>query len=190
MRKKSFFLGMAAMALVFGMAFAGCDKGTGDDADTYPIGSRGPGGGLIFYDKGVYSDGWRYLEAAPVDQSNNATWGLSIDNIEGTATGIGTGKENTHLIVAKYPSGNYAANLCKNYRGGDKDDWFLPSKDELYLMWENLKQQGLGNFSSSNSFYWSSSQYSADYSWYRYFTTVNHDACKNYTYSVRAVRAF
>jgi hypothetical protein len=27
----------------------------------------GPAGGFIFYDKGGYSDGWRYLEAAPED---------------------------------------------------------------------------------------------------------------------------
>ena len=27
----------------------------------------GPSGGYVFYDKGEYSDGWRFLEAAPVD---------------------------------------------------------------------------------------------------------------------------
>lgn len=27
----------------------------------------GPSGGYVFYDKGEYSDGWRYLEAAPAD---------------------------------------------------------------------------------------------------------------------------
>ncbi|MBU4502161.1 MAG: PEGA domain-containing protein [Nanoarchaeota archaeon] len=29
------------------------------------IGRTGPAGGYIFYDKGNYSDGWQYLEAAP-----------------------------------------------------------------------------------------------------------------------------
>jgi hypothetical protein len=33
---------------------------------TYSLRDIGPAGGYIFYDKGSYSDGWRYLEAAPV----------------------------------------------------------------------------------------------------------------------------
>jgi hypothetical protein len=33
----------------------------------YKVGDFGPGGGWIFYDKGKISNGWRYLEAAPVD---------------------------------------------------------------------------------------------------------------------------
>jgi len=33
----------------------------------YSIGETGPAGGLIFYDKGNNSDGWRDLEAAPAD---------------------------------------------------------------------------------------------------------------------------
>ncbi|GHU30912.1 hypothetical protein FACS1894172_04920 [Spirochaetia bacterium] len=33
----------------------------------YKIGDTGPAGGLIFYNKGDYSDGWRYLKAAPAN---------------------------------------------------------------------------------------------------------------------------
>jgi hypothetical protein len=34
-------------------------------------GVPGPAGGYVFYDKGEYSDGWRYLECAPEDGDNN-----------------------------------------------------------------------------------------------------------------------
>jgi hypothetical protein len=34
-------------------------------------GVPGPAGGYVFYDKGEYSEGWRYLECAPEDGDNN-----------------------------------------------------------------------------------------------------------------------
>src|SRR5262249_36294331 len=41
----------------------------------YEIGDTGPAGGLIFYENPNYAaDGWRYLEAAPFDQSAGAKW--------------------------------------------------------------------------------------------------------------------
>ncbi|MDR2632603.1 MAG: hypothetical protein LBC51_03150 [Treponema sp.] len=30
-------------------------------------GVPGPAGGYVFYDKGTYAEGWRYLECAPED---------------------------------------------------------------------------------------------------------------------------
>jgi hypothetical protein len=64
------------------------------------VGRKGPAGGLVFYDKGSYSDGWRFLEAAPSNQSAGIQWynGKYID-IK-TDTAIGTGKANTAAIIA------------------------------------------------------------------------------------------
>ncbi|MDR3302273.1 MAG: DUF1566 domain-containing protein [Spirochaetaceae bacterium] len=190
MRKKSIFLGMTAMAFVLGMAFAGCDISTGSDAGTYPVGGRGPAGGWIFYDKGEFSDGWRYLEAAPVDISVTAAWGAYPDGVPGTATGIGAGKANTQIIVTKYPTpSNYAANCCDAYVYGLFDDWFLPSKDELNLMWTNLKRLDLVPFNGIS--YWSSSQSNTYFSWYQLFNTGYQGyGAKDGTGSIRAVRAF
>jgi hypothetical protein len=38
------------------------------------IGTAGPSGGYIFYDKGTFSDGWRFLEAAPSNAEFTASW--------------------------------------------------------------------------------------------------------------------
>ena len=67
-------------------------------------------------------------------------------------TDIGTGKANTAKIVASQGPGKYAAKLCDEYTAGGKDDWFLPSKDELNFMYENRHKKGLGGF--ADDFYW------------------------------------
>ncbi|MFA6507101.1 MAG: hypothetical protein WCT14_13455, partial [Treponemataceae bacterium] len=146
--------------------------------------------GIVFYDKGSVSDGWRYLEAAPEDQSNSIAWWPSLTwvytlspwNITSytaaltisTSTAIGTGKENTAAIIAKQTGTIYAAYICANYAGGSLNDWFLPSLEELHLMYLNMKVQGIGGLGSQ--LYWSSTQYNPAYAygnaWSVYFSTT------------------
>jgi hypothetical protein len=79
--------------------------------------------------------------------------------------------------------------MCANYRGGGHADWFLPSKDELNQMYQNLKVHNLGGFSDAN--YWSSSQYRADGACFQDFDDGYQD--NGYRYAecrVRPVRAF
>lgn len=68
----------------------------------YALRDTGPAGGYIFYDKGYYSSGWRYLEAAPSDQSPKPEWGCGGVLIPG-ADGIvvGTGEQNTNHICTR-----------------------------------------------------------------------------------------
>ena len=42
-------------------------SGSGPVQSDYQVGDIGPAGGYIFYDRGYYENGWRYLEAAPAD---------------------------------------------------------------------------------------------------------------------------
>ena len=149
-------------------------------------------GGYIFYDKGIYSDGWRYLEAAPVSTEwNDKEWGLQ-NLIVGTETGIGTGQSNTIKIVTllnSYSETGKAAQICDTLVYGDYSNWFLPSKDELNLMYENLKVHGVGGFTDGT--YWSSSEASASGAEYQLFHNGNQSNCpKSNGNRVRAVRAF
>lgn len=160
------------------------------------IGATGPGGGLVFYDKGSVSNGWRYLEAAPADQAADRQWLTQVPPpVTGaTATGIGAGVVNTATIVSVQgaPTGGftpYAAYVCSELVLNGHSDWFLPSKDELALMYTNLKLAGVGGF--ANAGYWSSSEFDVNTAWNQYFVTGgqgNDD--KNWNNNVRAIRAF
>jgi len=128
----------------------------------------GPSGGYIFYDKGYYSDGWRYLEAAPVSSEFRATWGLFYIPCPNTSTDIGTGKANTATIINQLNENgesSQAAQLCDELSINGFDDWFLPSRDELQEMYYQLcVGNNIGGFqTNSMSHYWSSSTYGESY---------------------------
>jgi hypothetical protein len=161
---------------------------------TYTIGDTGPAGGLIFYDKGIYFDDWRYLEAAPSDQDYaedyTVEWGCYRTLINGAdGTVVGTGEQNTIDIEAGCTTAGTAADICANLSLGGYSDWFLPSKDELNLMYENLKVAGVGGF--ANNFYWSSSEKYDKNAWYQnFYVGLQFSFGKYNAIRVRAVRAF
>jgi hypothetical protein len=124
---------------------------------TLSIGQAGPGGGLVFFNKGNTTGGWQYLETATSDQSTSIQWGCYGTSITGTLFAVGSGEANTALIVAGCNEASFAAKLCDNLSLGGQTDWFLPSRDELNLVYRNLILNGQGNFNISN-LYWSSSE--------------------------------
>jgi TolB-like protein len=89
-------------------------------APTYKVGDTGPGGGIIFYDKGNRTDGWRYLEAAPSRTERSA--------------------------VNSYT--NPAPIICDQLIVNGFDDWYLPNLDELMRMYASLYLNELDNFKS------------------------------------------
>ena len=172
----------------------------------YSIGDTGPAGGLVFYDKGYYSDGWRYLEVTPSDIGNYmfGYYKSSGKNyMLGTSKVIGTGRYNTERLVEHmdiegkaYSSESglsteeYTAKKCLDYSYGGYEDWFLPSQEELHMIYENLYKEGLGNFSGGD--YWSSSEHGGKNSCSIYFCNGEYRSfySRYFNLSAVAVRAF
>jgi hypothetical protein len=184
LKKEIFILFIFAF---FSLIFTGCHTNI---PTIYSIRDIGPAGGLIFYDKGSYSDGWRYLEAAPSDQSTLTTWGCYGGLISGAdGTTVGTGEQNTIDIETGCVTAGTAADICANLSFGGYNDWFLPSKDELNLMYLNLKIYGVGSLKSVG--YWSSSEYDENFVWVQHLGNGLQDGYpKNLDLRVRSARAF
>ena len=158
--------------------------------------------------------GWRYLEAAASDASFTDISG-NVDYIyqwgpDGKTydlkTGIGEGKNNTKIILSQ-PKPTYegtsgyqpeyynAAKACGDYGDNtDYDDWFLPSKDELNLLYTNLAAKGLGGTwgHDGQSPYWSSSEVDVEDRWSQDFSDGSqggYGGAGNW-FNVRPVRSF
>ena len=130
-------------------------------SEAYRRGDRGPAGGYVYYDKGGYSEGWRYLEVAPQAFEALVPRGRYIEKAPGTGNDIGAGKKNTGLILQMNGDEQIikAARICANLELNLFRDWFLPSHGELrHLSTIPLPDFGgpnLGGFSIG--YYWSSS---------------------------------
>jgi uncharacterized repeat protein (TIGR02543 family) len=159
-------------------------------------GDTGPGGGKIFYyDRAGFtmtdnSQMCHYLEAALADMSF-LQWesNFGYTDVSGTGTAIGTGRENTALILAAVPVANApAAEACDDYSNNGKTDWFLPSKDELNELYTN--RTSVGNMGTGR--YWSSSQFATGQVRYHDFNNGDNTstAYTNNDFTVRAIRVF
>jgi len=174
-----------------------------------------------------------YLEAAPYDWFNpgvatddpaiqwsvESNWQRNLEAIDNeypannTTDGIGLGYKNTLAIVAQNgtydPNTNYfAAGAAQSFRGGLKNDWYLPTASELNQMckWargipvpfnETVCSGGALNSGTQargfrGDFYWSSSEAGmSENVWFQNFSHGGQlDYTKNNSYYVRPIRAF
>lgn len=169
------------------------------------VGEKRPNGGYVFFcddpDNKVLPAGKVGLEAALRDKSSGVHWHNGTDIATGATTfAVGAGLLNTRKIISEQGAGNYAAILCYGLNATadenrDVDaDWFLPSKDELALMYTNLKAltPSVGGFAPD--WYWSSSEGNGNYAWFQGFGKI-YDGGQNYFDKfyrnyVRCARAF
>ena len=160
------------------------------------------GGGVVYYilqsgDAG-YIDGETHgLICAVRDYVSLVTWGCQGTLITGAdGSGIGSGAQNTIDIVAGCTDYETAAEICASLTLNGYDDWFLPSKDELNLIYQNRTTinsaaQVNSGLALTTGTYWSSTEYSSDVAWGQSFFDGGQDFCnKGSQHCVRAVRAF
>ena len=112
-------------------------------------------GGIIFWIDEADEHG---LIVAVEDQSTNAQWlNWSYLLTNTIRDGIFAGKYNTSRIIEAQGAANleYAAVAAKTYSGGGYNDWYLPSRYELNLMFN--QKDIIGGFTGNK--YWSSTEY-------------------------------
>ena len=128
----------------------------------------GQGGGVIFHKAAVRQNWGQYLEAAPINwygdnvdpQAHwcNHTLNYLPSPLDGskklpsTSEAIGKGWHNTQIMDENCSYG--AANISRDYDGGSKTDWFLPSLGELAVLQGQASLVGLHPFSC----YWTSTE--------------------------------
>lgn len=170
-----------------------CYNGTAWYSTVHYIGESF-GGGIVFY---VYDNGQHGLIAATADQSTGSTWYNGTFRYTGTTgDGLGAGAMNTAMIVAAQladnPTGNFSAKACADYSvtvdGITYGDWYLPSKHELNLLYQ--QRLIVGGF-AIGFFYWSSTEANANDVWFQLFSNgFTNTNGKNSTVYSRAIRAF
>jgi len=177
----------------------------GNDGVTGPIGLTGPmgptgndggfthkigeekDGGIIFY-LYIGLDGLEHGLIVSKIQQTNTKWSNSYVVLN--ANRSWDGAYNTNLM-ADSPAKNYIQSLGAG--------WYLPSIDELSLLWDNrfhvnsaLNNGGHTLLSfSTNAYYWSSTE-ADSFGAFRFHFGYNslYDTDKQSSYTVRGVRAF
>ncbi len=149
-------------------------------------------GGIIFFLDG---SGCHGLVAKATNEPVTYQWSSTNFNTYAIASGIYGGAQNTKKSIAKAGAAAStcpAASVCDNLTSGGYTDWYLPSKDELDMMYVNLHMQGLGGF--ANVSYWSSTELDSNVgndAWLQVFNYgYQFNDAKNFSTYVRAVRAF
>lgn len=155
-------------------------------------------GGVIYH---LYKDpdGSEHGLIVSIDyQSLFEIWsdGLAVP---ATATSTWNGLSNTNAASIQ-PGATYGAwKLCQDYTYDGYNDWFLPSVDQLTLLWDNRfnVNKTLSNIGGIEIYFndlWSSTEYNYQsaftFSFFDGRANITAFPNKNYQYHVRAIRQF
>ena len=155
------------------------------------------GGGIVFY---VWDNGRHGLIAATSNLSYNKSytfkWGPTANYVMALRDGINAGIYNTERIIMQQGAGNgtYAAMVAAHYQfngngWGGYGDWYLPSKYELSILYQ--QRNTVGGFNSGWIF-WSSTEADDKTAWSFDFVAGTQQADSKIltTRFIRAIRSF
>ena len=156
------------------------------------------GGGVIFH---LWNDAQGLEHGLIVDKtdlSTNQVWSNIDVTIGSSAQSSWDGLNNTNAIVGQAGHTNSAAVLCLNSTNGGQNDWYLPSVDELTLLWQNRfnVNKSLSTITGAATLTiefdcWSSTEdFDGDAFHFVFFSGSTYSDDKNETLYVRAIRAF
>lgn len=209
MKKTHLSMSACFLLLIFFLIPSCEDDKEGLETISLQVGETSESGGIIFYDKGEHTNGWRYIEVTPGDIGAEIEWGcFNTPIVEARNLDIGMGKENSEAITSFHDTlDNYYSNplVCSDESNGTVaakvamdlsmngfDDWFLPSEKEAYLIYEVLHLNNIGNF-DEDSLYWTSTEHDDNTATTMDFSTGDQGwNCKQCSYDVkiRAIRYF
>ncbi|RYU96584.1 Lcl domain-containing protein [Emticicia agri] len=160
---------------------------------TYSVGQSAQGG-IIFY---VDDSGQHGLVVASGDYAGGAgvKW-ISGSNMNTNAVrnGVYGGQYNTELINEAQGNGISAALAAAQTSSGNYGDWYLPSKAELYILYQVRNNVEMDD---AAGYYWSSTEVAAPYgqvsetaNYVNFSTGSQGTSPKNTAYKVRAIRRF
>ena len=157
------------------------------------------GGGVVYH---LWKDTAGVEHGLVVDKTDLST-AQEWSNIATTLVGAGAqsswnGVSNSNAIVTQVGHTSSAASLCLNSTNGGFSDWYLPSIDELNLLWTNRfnVNKTLASLSGATElpilvYYWGSTESEPNYAWHYYFAYGSaYNGPKTEADYVRAIRAF
>jgi hypothetical protein len=106
-------------------------------------------GGIVFYIDETGQHGLVALDYDIVDL-NAPFFSTTAIYVYTTSTNVGSGEINTMILANSDPDPNSAVTIISNLSANGYDDWFIPSRDELALLRNNLFLQGIGNLLASD----------------------------------------
>lgn len=165
---------------MYGEVYGNIISFTTSSTPTLVLGQKYAGGNIFYLD----GTGQHGLTATINDYIVPNPWGC-FGTLIGTGaqnSGVGYGLSNTQAIINGCNEEYFAASSCSNLYISYYNDWYLPTVEELRLVFQNLIDQNVPGFITDE--YWTSTEYDASKAYFLDNSTGqkkgNKDIWKNF----------